>query len=228
LGLAVVFWGTSTGSICLGLAFSAHASSAIDVLFQYPGHIRSRLVIAGVVMAALGLGLYIPATRAFNVFAEPITITATSSPFAEGDVVLTNRWAYRGSSPQPGDVVLVQLPGIATGDGHHTAGLVIREGQFIDRILAGPGSEVAIESGRLSINGDACSLEPLGKSKMPALLRFTLAANQYLILPSTLAVVNERLATPAHWETLFKVPRERILGRVYLRHQPLSRWWWIG
>jgi type IV secretory pathway protease TraF len=228
LGLAVLFWGTNTGSIYLGLAFSVHASSALDVLFQYPGHIRSRVVIAGVVMAALGLGFYIPATRGLNVIAEPITITATMSPFAEGDVVLTNRWAYRGSSPQPGDVVLVELVGSVAGDGHGTPGLLIREGQFIDRILAGPGSEVAIESGRLSINGEACALEPLAKPKMPALLKFTLAADQYLILPSTLAVMNERLATPAHWKALCKVPRERILGRVYLRHQPLSRWWWIG
>ena len=230
-GLAALFWGTSIGNTFLGLVFSVHASSALDVLFQCPGQIRSRWIVAGLVMTVLGLGFYVPATRALSVLADASTINANAPPFAEGDVVLTNRWAYHQSAPQPGDVVLLQLPEalvqLPGGAAQGHAAVVIRQGQTIDRILAGPGSEVAIEAGHISINGEPCVWQPLGAAKMPAFLKFTLASDQYFILPSTLTLGNERLANPELWKALCKVPRERIVGRVYLRHQPLSRWWWI-
>jgi signal peptidase I len=224
LPLALVFWGTTLGSILLGLVFSVHASSVIDVLFQCPGEIGSRLLISGVVMAALGMGLYFPSGWVLTRFADTRMITADRAPFATDDVVLVNRIAYRWSLPQPGDVVLVRLP--TSG----AAGIRLQEGELIDRILAGPGDNVSVQASRILINGSPSAYSPLNVTNVPArlgTLQLTVPPGCYFVLPTTLGYVNERLATPQLWESLSLVSRDRILGKVYLRHQPMSRLWLI-
>jgi signal peptidase I len=222
--LALVFWGTTPGSILLGLVFSVHASSVVDVLFQCPGQIGSRLLITGIVMAALGLGLYFPAGWVLNRLADTRTISRNVAPFEADDVVLVNRFAYLRSLPQPGDVVLVRIPA------DNGAGIRLQEGEFIDRILAGPGDRVKVQAGQIMINDSPSTHEPLNVNNVTsrlAALQLTVPPDSYFILPTTMGYVNERLATSQLWHSLSLVPHDRIVGKVYMRHQPMPRLWLI-
>jgi signal peptidase I len=230
LALTLLFWGTTPGSFFLGLAFSAHASSALDVLFQCPGHIRSRLIMAAVVMTVLGLAVYVPAARGLGQIVDTRAFTADIGPFAAGDMILFNRAAYSWSSPKPGNVVLFDLPMDVTisvhVDGHRTDRIQTHEA--IDRILAGPGAEVVLNDGELLIDGNKAIYDSLSSLRVPN-FTVTVPEGHYLILPTMLGSVqaDQRLSSAAIWKFMSVVPRGRIVGKVHFRHQPLTRFWWI-
>ena len=230
LGLAALFWGTMIGSICLGLAFSAHASSAIDIIFQCPGRIGSRLLIGGAVMAVLGLGLYLPVTQGLSQIIETRTMAAEIPPFAEGDVLLLNRVAYYWSPPKPGDVVMFGLPLNVNIRTRRILFLNERTQtrEAIDRILAGPGAEVALKDGELLIDGAKPAWESLNPLRIPN-FSLTLPEGCYFILPTMLGNVSgdKRLESADTWKWMSVVPRARVLGKLAFRNQPLWRFWWV-
>jgi hypothetical protein len=230
LVLTLLFWGTTWGSMFLGLAFSAHASSALDVLFQCPGHIRSRLIMAGVVMTVLGLAVYVPAARGLGQIIDTRAFSADIGPFAAGDTILFNRAAYSLFSPKPGDVVLFGLPVelivSVRGEGHRIERIQTHEA--IDRIIAGPGAQVVLSDGALLIDGDKPIYDSLSPLTIPN-FAVTVPEDHYLILPTMFGSVHAdtRLGSADLWRSMSVVPRGRILGKVHFRNQPLSRFWWI-
>jgi hypothetical protein len=224
LGLAgLLLWGTTAGSIFLGLAFSAHASAALDIMLQGRGEFPSRFATLFLVMAALGFGLYLPAGWLLTRIASPRAIEASVGPFAEGDVVLVNQWAYLRSAPQPGNVVLYHFPGLqVSAIAQRHAAMRIPAGEVIDRILAGPGDDVRLEGGRFIVNGVSSPWLPLNPAVLPDRLTTKVPANCYLVLPSTLPYRDFQMNLAAY-EVAASIPAERIVGKVYLRSQPLWR-----
>jgi hypothetical protein len=227
LGLALLFAGTTLGSIFLGLAFSAHASAALDILYQYWGEWRTRIVGAAVVMAVLGIALYWPAGWFVTRFADPQMLGDVAAPFQPGDAVLCNQWAYLRSAPKAGDVVRYQFP--RAGTTMTVRGIQgnvrTREGDGIDRILAAPGDEVRWEDGELVVNGQASPWKPLNPERVPP-LSLTVPPGCYLILPSVAPFFTSKTQLSL-WKTFSLVPESHILGKVYVRHQPLWRLWVI-
>src|SRR5262249_44080736 len=73
LALGLLNWGTEFGSILLGLAFSVHASSIIDILLRQ-GTVRfPRMLATGFfVFAALSVLVYYPAGQVLMRVAAPI------------------------------------------------------------------------------------------------------------------------------------------------------------
>jgi hypothetical protein len=221
LVFGLVCWGTGFGSILLGLAFSAHASACIDILFQCRGEFPSRLLTSVVVMAALSLALYVPGVWLLTRVADPRTIQLDAPPFAYHDVVLTNRW----SRPKPGDVVLVHVRSRTITAGRAPA-MVIGEGEMIDRVLAGPGGHVLWENGQLWVDGAVYPWSPLNPARLPARWEVKLPMDRYLISASTFPYINQ-FSPPDIWTSLSCVAPADIQGVVYVRHQPISRFWII-
>src|SRR5579864_3406905 len=101
--LGLVEWGTIAGSILLGLAFSVHASSAMDILVRQ-GNVRfpRMMATAAVVSLVLAVLFYVPAGQLLTRIAAPISFEDDAPPFERADVVLVNHWAYALSPPRRG------------------------------------------------------------------------------------------------------------------------------
>jgi hypothetical protein len=230
LCLGFLLFGTTWGSILLGLAFSAHASAVLDILFQCPIQWPSRMLTTMLATMALGLGVYLPAGWLLTRFVDARVINYDAAPFADGDVVLVNQWAYLRSAPEPGDIVLYNTAQVNLQlEGGQHGYIRVVEGQGIDRIIAGPGSLVQWQNGKLLVDGQPSPFSPLSPERLPARVRSKVPEDHYLILPSTVNVRNNtNVQIPASvWQAVSAVPRSQILGRVYVRTHPLTRFWII-
>ena len=107
----------------------------------------------------------------------------SGGPLHAGDAIL-----YRpGGSPDVGDVVLYQItPGTVQleprGDTPRSTSC---RGEFIDRIIAGPGQSVTWKQRQLLVDGQPSPWQPLEPAAVDADLQFTVPAGYYGILPST-------------------------------------------
>jgi signal peptidase I len=223
-------WGTDFGPVLLGLAFSIHASSVMDILIRQ-GSVRFPRMMALAAMTSLVLAVlfYAPIGAMMARVAEPIEFGTDSPPFERFDTVLVNRWAFALSGPRRGDVVLysplntsrVTQPGLAMG---HMR-LAYEENQLIDRLIGFPGDRVVWDQGKLTINGSAVSWKPLLAERLPSHLEITVPDGRYLILPTT--SVGAANAVESFWKNASLIPTGDILGGVFLRSSPLSRFWFI-
>jgi signal peptidase I len=221
-----ICFGTTWGSIWLGMVFSVHSSAALDIVTQsFPGAgVRDRIVRSILVSVALWLVLYWPAIWLIGGFAGPHTVATDLVPFRSGDVVLANRWEV----PKRGDVVLYRISHNTTsaaGYGHHQIN-VQYTGENIDRVLAMPGDHVQCDSGRLLINGSPSPWQPLNTRPLPDKFRLTVPGDHYLILPSG-APGFASLQDADLWGTMCNVSREDIVGRAFLQTHPLSQFHFI-
>ena len=224
----IIMWGSVPGSILLGLAFSTHASSVLDVLLLRAGPFPSRFGTTTIVMFVLGFFIYAPVYWLVTHVASPMTIATQMTPLEAGDIVLSNQWAYARTPPKPGDVVAYDLPTeIRMPAQNNHIGINVRSGQSIDRILAGPGSKVRWENQQLYVDDEPSSLQPLNPTRLPSRLTFEVPENHYLVLPSTATVTLPANAVlPAgFWQGLSYISPTHIHGSVYLRHYPLWRFW---
>jgi signal peptidase I len=220
----LVFVGTLLGSLLLGLALSVHASSVLDVIIPCTRDWRLRIGCAAVCFLALALVVYLPAGWSITRVAAPRRITEMQAPLQAGDVFIYNQSAYFWSPPKPGDVVLYEFPHFRLNARRGGQAVVYQlQGERIDRVLAGPGQEVACAGGKLLVNGRPAPWLPLNPEALPENLTLTVPADHYFVLPSTdtmLPASNLRLLRRAG-----VVRAENVLGKVYLRSQPLWRFW---
>ena len=79
----------------LGLAFSVHASSVMDILIRQ-GTVRFPRMMAMAALVSLGLAIlaYYPAGQLLMGWVPPIEFEVDTPPFKRLDVVLVNRWAF--------------------------------------------------------------------------------------------------------------------------------------
>jgi signal peptidase I len=229
LVLGLIGWGSGLGAMCLGLAFGVHVSSVLDALVRqgrvpFPAMVATSVLVSVV----LGLSIYMPAGWVLSQTAAVRGFNQAAPPFARGDVVLFNRWAFALRSPRPGDVVIFQPVNQATvpAGGFAFVRLAIQENELVDRIVGGPGDRVRWDDGRLTINGVAASWKPLIPSKLPGQLEITVPEGRYLILPTTSQAMNAGVPA-SQWEQFGLHPAGDILGVAYLRLHPLARLWFI-
>jgi hypothetical protein len=221
--LALAMLGTVIGSICLGLAVAAHASSVIDVVLTSTRPSRTRIIYALVCLVGVGELVYWPLSHVASGLVVPRRMAMTVPPFFRGDVVLMSPATYSIRSPRPGDVVLYDIPMARIAGrtpGNFAANYAIA-GQRIDRILAGPGQQARIEGGKLIVDGQPSPYLPLNPAKMPGAFDRIVPPGNYLILPST-ALPERFNLTTLDWEHLSLVPAGHLHGRVYVRNWP---WW---
>jgi hypothetical protein len=216
--LGLVLAGTFVGSVLLGLAFSVHASSILSILFRYGVEGWGRLRAGFYVLVLLNL-VYLPLGWAFYQVAQPVTLGDVGAPLFENDVLWLNRSAYLFSPPRAGDVVLYNADSLRTANRYPA--MYIAGGPRIDRILAGPGDEVAWDGTRLIVNGVESPLKPLNPALAMGTVKLRVDPGHYFIIPTTFPSVNPR--TPDFWKSQCLVSAARIDGKLYLRTQPFSR-----
>jgi hypothetical protein len=220
-GLAL--WGSTWGSVLLGLAFSVHSSAALDavnLMFVQPG-VRPQMVRSLAVTVVLAAAVYWPAGRLLTGVADPRAMVQGTTAFRAGDVVLVNHWA----AAAPGRVVLYEMPdhqsnGRRAGD----QGMVrVRYfGERVERILAGPGDHVRVEGGVVLVNGRRLPRPPLALGRYPTRLIETVPPGHYFILPTTTNILPHPDEVET-WQVLSNVPVASVRGVAYARSQPLSR-----
>lgn len=223
MSLALAMLGSDLGSLFLGFALAAHASSVLDVALPATREADARLARIVALLVVVGTIAYMVPIYIVTQLAWPQRINATTGPLVAGDAVLVNTGIYRLRLPQPGDTVLYELPDVrAAGRYRDHAANFVFQGQRIDRIIAGPEEQVHVEGGNLFVDGRPSTHVPLDTSRLPKKLDIKVPAGCYLILPTTTLAEGmdlERL----DWARASIVPAERIVGRVWLRHWPWSR-----
>jgi hypothetical protein len=231
--LALVFvglvgWGTAGASVALGLAFSVHAAATLDVLFLRGGMRFPSMVATGLFTSlALWALVYGPSLWTLEHIAAPTEFVQNVVPFARGDVILVNRWAFALRRPQPGDVVSYRPVAervVGHREGHYT--FAYDEPERIDRILGAPGDHIVWAGGVLAINGLKTPWTPLNLARAPAKLMLIVPNDHYLILPTT-SMAEATVRRPDEWAAVSLVPIPDITGGAYLRAQPFNRLWLI-
>jgi signal peptidase I len=232
LVLGMLQWGTELGSMLLGLAFSVHASSIVDILIRQ-GTVRfpRMMATAALVGLALAMLVYYPAGQLLMRVAAPIEYSVDSPPFKRFDVVLVNRWAHALGGPGRGDVVLFRPTRPMRIGATATIVPFIRhafdENELVDRVLGLPGDRVVCDEGKISVNGVAVSWVPLIPERMPRHLEIAVPLGQYLILPTTSAAGIDTPDPRSVGMYIGLVPTANVLGGVYLRLSPIWRLWFI-
>jgi hypothetical protein len=231
LALGLLNWGTEFGSMWLGLAFSVHASSILDILLRQ-GTVRFPRIMAtaAIVFIVLSLLAYYPAGQILMRMAAPIEYAADVPPFRPLDVVLVNRWAFALTDPHRGDVVLfTPIARARQADGSQIPHVrfALEEDQVIDRLVGLPRDHVVWDDGKLTVNGAEVSWAPLRPERMPKHLEVKVPTDRYLIFPTTSVGPAGAGTTEAFWTTASLIPRSDVLAGVYLRLSPLTRFWFI-
>ncbi len=222
----LVFIGTIPGSILLGLAIACHAASIIDIVTSATDALRQRITIGTACIAAVGIVAYVPAGRVISLVVVPRVIQRNVPPFADGDVVLYTPTNSLWSHLVAGDVVLYEPRPIVIADRSQHRELHI-QGERIDRILAVGGQRIEWNNGRLIVDDNSTNLAPLNPQGCRFRFETTVPAGQFLILPSSIDVLVTTPIDSPQLQTICLVAEGNVLGRVFLRQQPLSRIWWV-
>lgn len=215
----LLFMGTGTGSLLLGLAFGFHVSSIADALVGLFESFRDRIVFTIVCGLALFGLVYYPTGWLIARVATPVQINQAMGSFERGDVLWYNRWF----TPQVGDLVIYEIPSVTTGGrlaNGHAANFVI-QGQRINRILALPGQTIAWQGGKLLVDGEPSAWQP---HFIPALEAESLVVpDDRLFISADDLVPGEAQLNDELWRTVCFVRPENIQGRVYFRSIPFFR-----
>jgi hypothetical protein len=221
---AILFFGTTLGSVFLGLAVGVHAAAALDQANYHLPECTRRIRNARWVLmfGLICLGVYWPAWWLVSQVADATVVSGTVGPLRSGDVVLTDHWLPRQTFPGPGSLVLYDLPDRTVGAEREGHRLIVYAGQNIDRILAIGPAQIDWQNGRLTVDGTPSPWQPLTSCADGFHATFVLPRGEVLIFPSGLPTLPPDSDIIA-WQNLVCVPREGVEGRVYWRYQPLWR-----
>jgi hypothetical protein len=217
--LGVLQFGSTVGNVLLGLGMSVHASAVLDLLQQEQrGNMLGRLARAFLTIIVLSFLFYLPVGFLIGSVAGPRVIELTMSPLREGDVFLCNFWAYWGSPPAPGEVVLYRSEGAGVqGPGNQQ--LRIPRGERIERIIAGPGDRVHCRGGALFVNGTSSEWQPLNPNVLTFDWELQVPHGHVCIIPSTLLTAAQFRTA---WRNVVSVPIDNVAAKVYFQLQPLT------
>ena len=131
----------------------------------------------------------------FGQVLRPIRVAGVSMEptYRLNAVNFINRWAYRDSSPQRGDVVGVRMAGESI--------------LYLKRVVGLPGERIAFERGQLLVDGQPIQ-EPYVRHRAPwNEAELQLAHDEYFL-------VGDNRGMPARDHTHGAFARHRIVGRI--------------
>lgn len=138
-----------------------------------------------------------------------------------GDRLIVEKLSYYFSSPQRGDIVVFYPPdpyAPVPGNGERFMRWLgfTREAAYIKRVVGLPGETVAVQDGKVLINGQPLS-EPYIKAP-PAQDSdpVTIPPNHFFMMGDN----RNNSRDSRVWGTL---PRENVIGKTFLRFWPLTR-----
>jgi hypothetical protein len=222
---SVLFIGSTIGATLFGLALAVHTASILDRLFGAYEAVLTQRIIACIVTLIVVSTLYLTCISFGSRWIAVRVFTAPIGDFSTGDVVVYGPNAYQSANPIVGDVVLYRNRPYTTGGQGERAIRINYNGQWINRIVAGPGSLVTWNKGELQVNGERSTHLPLNAPLLPKQLELRVPGDCYCILPTT--ILNVSPSDENAWQVLSLVGRGDIEGKAYLRNYPFYRWWWI-
>jgi hypothetical protein len=227
LPLGILFAGTGIGALLMGLAICFHASSIADIVIAHAGDRESRVMYSIGCLSLVGLALYFPAYQLISRVAIPLRFVMDSPPFQADDVIIYNPSVYRRVDPQVGDMVVFRLPNErinVPGRGHVVYDL--RGQEVVGRLVAGPGQTMTFEKGALKVDGKLSPWSDLFNRRFQESYTISLSPGSYFILAAYAQGLPNNMPDYL-WFRFSTVSRERIIGRVYFRTQPLTRFGYI-
>ena len=208
----MIWLGTQTGNLFIGLAIGCHTASVLDIILKSQGELSTRLQTTLFILGCILFLLYLPMYWVGRSVASPQIVQQNLQPFQSGDVLLLNRWV----SHQPGDIVQYDIPTLRVNQLGNR--ILLIEGTRIDRIIARPGQRVTVQGGQLLVDGVVSQWLPYNPNRIPAQLELTVPSSSFFILPST----DPNLPLNSMVKASL-VPESSIEGVVYWRSQPFSR-----
>lgn len=126
--------------------------------------------------------------------------------FSSGDYLIIDQISYRLSEPKRGEVIVFKYP-------------LLPSQRYIKRVIGLPGEKVEIKGGKVFINGRALDeTSYLGNTSFTdekGFTEVTLKKGEYFVLGD-----NRQASSDSRiWGV---VPRDRIIGRVFIRAWPFS------
>ncbi len=233
--LSVGFAGTGFGSVCLGLLFAVHAMSIADIFFRQQEEWGTRVRFMGVVALALGL-IYGGTIRTLGAFVTPIRFLSETTDLSSGDVI----WYADASPTKNGQLVAYDIGRLDFSYRINNAPAIFRVGGTrINRQVAEAGQVVSWRNNTLFVDNKECEWQP--RNFMERVADFEIPVDDGYIFVSPEGIVPENaigmLGAPISMPTVTSnkiimgriglVPKQRVLGRVFLRSFPLTaiRWY---
>jgi signal peptidase I len=133
----------------------------------------------------------------FKFILIPIRIEGISMTpnYRDGSINFVNKLAYRGSTPQRGDVVAVRMAGESV--------------MLMKRIVGLPGERFAIRHGNVYING-----REIEESYVKSRINRSWWQPEILLDTDTYWIMGDNRSMPADSHYKGTAPRERIVGKV--------------
>jgi signal peptidase I len=122
-----------------------------------------------------------------------------------GDRVFVNKFIYRFTEPQRGDIIVFQSVDRTDED-------------LIKRVVGVPGDEIAVKSGKLYVNGEP-QKEPYTNKKLPDRSSFT----KTTVPKNHVFVMGDNRASSADSRVFGPLPEKNIEGEAFLRFWPPDR-----
>jgi signal peptidase I len=174
-------------------------------LFQQIGSLLFEILETVVIAGAVFVVVYY-----FLVQPHQVTGSSMMPTFENGEYILTDKVSYHFSDPRRGDVIVFKSPTDPSKD-------------FIKRIIGLPRERIELNQGFIFINGQVLdepylprSTRTLGRGLLPDGQEVIVPLNQYLVLGD-----NRTHSSDAR--DFGTIPRNSIVGRVWLRYWPLNR-----
>ncbi|MGI8605442.1 MAG: signal peptidase I [Verrucomicrobiales bacterium] len=172
-------------------------------------------VVLGIAASILVVGLIVMRVSGLlRPFGVP---TGSMSPaISPGDQVLMEGMSYLWSEPRRGNVAIFRTAGIEA---------IRADTIYVMRIAGEPGDRLRIAQGKLFVNGEQVTLLnaagnitsfPPPSGRHPLKTDVTVPEGHYFMLGDNSA----NSFDSRYWGF---VPRQNIMGRVFLRHWPLTR-----
>jgi signal peptidase I len=156
------------------------------------------LTILVVLIVSVGIRMY--AYEPFDVLGPSMQPTLTS-----GELVLVNKWKYRFSSPERGDIVIFHA---------------LEERDYIKRVIALPGETIEVKNKQLLINGKPVSEPYLPESVVthdfPAV---KVPTDKIFVLGD-----NRENSRDSRARELGPVSQTELVGKVELIYWPFQNW----
>lgn len=134
--------------------------------------------------------------------------SSMENTLSDGDNLIVDKITYRFSDPKRYDIIVFPYQ-------------YEENTYFIKRIIGLPGETVQIVDGTIYINGEALQ-ESYGREVMKnsglAADPVTLGEDEYFVLGD-----NRNDSTDSRDPSVGKIPRDRIIGRAWVRIWPLSK-----
>jgi len=223
LGLVTLLLIPSTlGSVCLGLFFSVHLISIVDVFFRQHEEWETRIRFIGLTLLVLG-GLYFSLFRSVGQFITPVQYFVQTSDLTPGDTL----WYLDTNTTKPGDLVVYDLTQVDISDRQGGEPFVFRAtGVRISRQVAQAGQVVSWKSGKLCVNGTECPWQP--GNFMDKVADFEVIVDKDSIFVAPEGILNG-YTRPGRVDIgrFGVVHKKNVMGRVFLRSYPWTsiRWY---